>query len=205
MNKVKPIRSQVLSRTQRGISLLVVLVLLLVMSVLGIAVLRSSAMQERMTANMLDRNEAMQAAEAGLLRAQNDVVRGTFNAMWDGSKTFAALRTAASATCATGFCDRSLTGDTEASFVPGPNALTWRRVDNGATTSPETHDYARYSYLVEYLGKAKGESSEVAGVCNTTSAPRYLCERPLFRITAYGRGRGLAQVMLQANVISQPK
>lgn len=203
MNKVKPIRSQVSSRTQRGISLLVVLVLLLVMSVLGIAVLRSSAMQERMTANMLDRNEAMQAAEAGLLRAQNDFIRGTFNAMWDGSSDFAALRGAR--TCATGFCDRSLAGDTEASTVPGPNALTWRPMDNPLLTTTADSNVSRYSFLIEYLGTAKGESSEVAGVCNTTSAPRYLCERPLFRITAYGRGRGLAQVMLQSNILSQPK
>src|SRR5690606_16524017 len=51
---------------QTGISLLVVLILLLVTSVLGIAVLRSSAMQERMSGNMYDRSLAMQAAEIGL-------------------------------------------------------------------------------------------------------------------------------------------
>lgn len=205
MNNLSRIQAPASGGHQQGISLVVVLVLLVVMSVLGIAVLRSSAMQERMSANMRDRNEAMQAAETGLLRAQADVIRGTFNAMWDGSKTFAELRTAASKTCATGFCDRSLTGDTEAASVPGPNALTWMRVDNGATTTADSDDYARYAYLVEYLGKAKGESAEVQGVCNTTSAPRYLCERPLFRVTAYGRGRGLAQVMLQSNIISQPQ
>lgn len=55
---------------QRGISLLVVLILLLVMSVLGIAVLRSSAMQERMAANMHDRSRSFQAAEAALMEAQ---------------------------------------------------------------------------------------------------------------------------------------
>ena len=51
---------------QTGVSLLVVLILLLVTSVLGIAVLRSSAMQERMSGNMYDRSLAMQAAEMGL-------------------------------------------------------------------------------------------------------------------------------------------
>ena len=70
-----------LPRRQQGISLLVVLILLVVMSILGVAVLRSSAMQERMSANMVDRNEAMQAAETGLLVAQRTVINGTFNAI----------------------------------------------------------------------------------------------------------------------------
>ena len=45
-------------RSQQGISLLVVLVLLIVMSILGVAVLRSSAMQERMAGNLRDRSLA---------------------------------------------------------------------------------------------------------------------------------------------------
>src|SRR5690606_28783145 len=55
-----------LRQAQAGVSLLVVLILLLVTSVLGIAVLRSSLMQERMSGNMYDRSLAMQAAELGL-------------------------------------------------------------------------------------------------------------------------------------------
>ncbi|MBK6924136.1 MAG: hypothetical protein IPH14_02390 [Thermomonas sp.] len=55
---------------QQGVSLLVVLILMVVMSVLGIAVLRSSAMQERMSANMYDRSLATQAAEAALVEAR---------------------------------------------------------------------------------------------------------------------------------------
>ena len=51
---------------QRGVSLLVVLILLLIMTVLGLAVLRSTLMQERMSGNLLDRNLNLQAAEAAL-------------------------------------------------------------------------------------------------------------------------------------------
>ena len=191
-------------RHQQGISLLVVLLLLIVMSVLGIAVLRSSSLQERMSANLRDRNDAFQAAEAGLRVAQQTVVAGTFNAMWDGSSDFATLRGAL--TCAAnGYCDRTLPGDTEAPSIPQPAALAWWRLDTGAGTTANDGSNARYSYLIEYLGTAKGESAETQGVCNTTSAPRYLCERPMFRVTSYGRGRGLAQVVLQANVLSQPQ
>ena len=197
MSEVYSPRTHLGRTTQQGVSLLVVLVLLLVMSVLGIAVLRSSAMQERMSANLRDRNDALQAAETGLIRAQNEVVRGTFNAMWDGSKTFAELRTAASKTCAgNGYCDRSDPAVATTWETAPATPTAWTNVSGASGPS--------YGYVVEYLGKAKGESAEVQGVCNTTSAPRYLCERPMFRVTSYGRGRGVAQAVLQSNILSQP-
>lgn len=183
------------SRQQRGISLLVVLILLIVMSVLGVAVLRSSAMQERMGANLRDRNDAMQAAEMGLRVATNTVIGGTFNAMWNGSNTFTALR--GSATCAgNGYCDRSDPA-VAANWETAPLQPTgWTQV-NGAN-SPS------YGFIVEYLGRGIGESKDVIGVCSSTNAPEYMCKRPMFRVTSFGRGRGQAQVVLQANIISQP-
>jgi type IV pilus assembly protein PilX len=198
MSKALRIGSLAQRQHQQGVTLVVVLVLLVVMSVLGIAVLRSSAMQERMSANMRDRNEAMQAAETGLLEAQENVIRGTFNAMWNGSSDFTTLR--GTKTCAAdGFCDRS-DPNVPAQWETAPTAPTnWMHMVPTDTSTP------RYGYTVEYLGLAKGESADVQGVCNTTSAPRYLCERPMFRVTAYGRGRGVAQVVLQANILSQPQ
>lgn len=194
MNQLYNISAFVAARQQRGVSLLVVLILLIVMSILGIAVLRSSAMQERMSANMVDRNEAMQAAEAGLLVAQTTVIAGTFNNMWDGSTTFTKAR--GSNTCAAnGYCDRS----------DKANAATWETAPTSPPIWKSLASGAKYGYTVEFLGRAKGESAEVQGVCNTTSAPRYLCARPIFRVTSYGRGRGLAQVVLQANILSQPR
>ena len=56
-------------KQQQGMSLLVVLILLVVMSILGVAVMRSSSMQERMAANLRDRRLATQAAEAALATA----------------------------------------------------------------------------------------------------------------------------------------
>src|SRR5690606_7624187 len=74
---------------QSGISLMIVLLLLVVMSVLGIVILRSSAMQERMSANLLDRNLAFQATEAALRHAQDVVLGGdppgsVTGSGWDG-------------------------------------------------------------------------------------------------------------------------
>lgn len=195
MSQALHLRPSRLGRRQQGISLLVVLVLLVVMSILGIAVLRSSAMQERMGANLRDRNEAMQAAETGLQVARTAVIGGTFNNMWNGSSTFAALR--GSLTCAgNGVCDRSDPA-VAANWETAPSQPTsWANVNGSG--SP------RYGYVIEYLGRGIGESKDVQGVCTSSNAPEYMCKRPMFRVTSYGRGRGLAQVVLQANIISQP-
>ena len=189
----KALHSPVSFRRQQGVSLLVVLILLLVMSLLGIAVLRSSAMQERMSANMVDRNEAVQAAETGLQVAQRTIINGTFNPMWNGSQTYTALRTAGGLNCASGYCDRSGTPATPATWEPTPNTpANWVTMPNGA----------RYGFTVEYLGLAKGESNEVIS-CDNTALVVSVCRRPIFRVTSYGRGRGVAQAVLQSNIISQ--
>jgi len=193
MSKVLPPHAS--RRRQQGVSLLVVLILLLVMSVLGIAVLRSSAMQERMSANMVDRNQAVQAAETGLVAAATKIrALDNANPIWNGSKTFDEMRGGGAEVCTSNrYCDRSDPVNDEIPAVP--TTASYTVMSNGA----------RYAFTVEYLGLAKGESSEVQGVCNTSSAPIYLCARPMFRVTSYGRGRGVAQVVLQSNIISQPK
>ena len=64
------------SRHQRGASLVVVLILLLVMTLLGLAILRGTLLEERMTANLYDRSLAFQSAE-GALRDAEVAVRGS--------------------------------------------------------------------------------------------------------------------------------
>lgn len=185
-----------LGNRQQGISLLMVLILLVVMSVLGIAVLRSSAMQERMTANLRDRNDAFQAAETGLRAAQNDVIgnsdAATYNDMWDGTKTFAKARTDARETCAdNGVCDKS-----------DPDRSKWETPPTDLDNWVDVTDGSKYRYTVEYLGTGKG--SNVLGLCETSPAKDgYQCQRPMFRVTSYGRGKGVAQVVLQAMIVNR--
>ena len=102
-------------RGQRGISLLIVLILLLVTTLLGVVVLRGTLLEERMSANMYDRSLAFQAAESALRNAELAVQ----NAVDDG--------------VAIGF-DCSLPG-TACPVVP-PNAYT----DNIAGCEPRTQD-----------------------------------------------------------------
>lgn len=54
------------TRQQRGAALVIVLLLLLVMTLLGLASLRATLLEERMTGALFDRSLAFQAAEAAL-------------------------------------------------------------------------------------------------------------------------------------------
>lgn len=179
---------------QQGVSLLVVLVLLVVMSVLGIAVLRSSAMQERMSANLYDRSLAFQAAEAALRDVQDavlgdaslsDLQYGVSLKDWRASH-------GGKPDCATdGFCNQ----DAATGAIETPVPIS------GSTTTADGKTLP-YTYTLEYLGVGKG--STVAGICETTfGLGSYQCQRPMFRVTVRGEGPGHAQVVLQANIVSR--
>lgn len=60
---------------ERGASLIVVLLLLLIMTLLGLASLRGTLMEERMSSNALDRGLAFQAAETALREAQDKIAQ----------------------------------------------------------------------------------------------------------------------------------
>ncbi len=58
---------------QRGATLLVALVMLIVMTLLGLASIRSTSMQEKMGANLYDRSLAFQAVESALREAESGI------------------------------------------------------------------------------------------------------------------------------------
>jgi type IV pilus assembly protein PilX len=61
------------ARRQRGVALVVALVLLLVITLMGLASMRGTSLQERMSANMYDRSLAFQRAEAALRGAETAI------------------------------------------------------------------------------------------------------------------------------------
>jgi len=63
----------VASYRQRGISLMLSLVLLVVLSLLGLSAMQNGTLQERMSNNLRDRNIALQAAELALRDAERDL------------------------------------------------------------------------------------------------------------------------------------
>lgn len=64
-----------LKTSQQGAVLIVGLVMMLLMTIIGLAAIRGSDLQERMAGNMRDRNLAFQSAEAGV-RAGEEILDG---------------------------------------------------------------------------------------------------------------------------------
>lgn len=75
--------------SERGVALIVGLIILAVLSLIGVAAFSISTQQERMAGNSRDRIRAFQAAEAALRECEHFAVSG--NAKFDGSDgTYAA-------------------------------------------------------------------------------------------------------------------
>lgn len=178
---------------QQGISLVIVLLLLVVTSVLGLAVLRSSAMQERMSANMRDRSVALQATEAALRYAQSRLavvqpIAGNTTLLWEDMANTTTINNLINAQnhCTTnGICPTGSTG-------------TWMSVPSDQYDSDILP--VAPQYWIEFLGLAPGR---LGAGDDTRSEEGPDNQSPMFRITAVSRAAGRAEVLLQTNVISR--
>lgn len=74
---------QIARRSQRGIALATALILLIVVTLIGLAAIRGTTLQQRMTANFYDREIGFQSAEAAL-RAGEARLSDTTNPLLDG-------------------------------------------------------------------------------------------------------------------------
>lgn len=63
-------------RHQRGIALAVALILLILVTIIGLAAIRGTTTQQKMTANFSDRQVAFQGAEAGLVAGAQALAAG---------------------------------------------------------------------------------------------------------------------------------
>lgn len=75
MNMKRPVFIH--QKKQKGAVLIVALVVLLLLTILGVALLESSVVEERMAGNYLDRNQVFQSAEFGLREAESYIARLT--------------------------------------------------------------------------------------------------------------------------------
>lgn len=158
------------SRAQRGATLVVVLVLLLVMTLLGLASLRNTVLEERMTANLLDRSLGFQSAESALRDAEILLATGP---------TFPA------AGCnAQGLCARPNPAATERWLDPAFN--------NWANATAVDATLAAPQYFVEALGEGPNWA-----FCDKELPSNPNCLKPRFRITARSTDNGRASVLLQ--------
>jgi type IV pilus assembly protein PilX len=168
MNRLPPAR-------QRGAALVTVLVLLLVMTLLGLISVRTSLLEERMSADLYDRSLAFQSAEAGLRAGE----------------AIAATRPDISGACNAGRCGFPVTNATpawESETVWNAAPVAVVELD-GAVEAPK--------YIIELLADkvpAKGSCTTSGDVSETSCGGT---ERR-YRITARSKEAGRAEVTLQS-------
>jgi type IV pilus assembly protein PilX len=154
---------------QRGVVLVVALVLLAIMALVGLNAMRSVSLEERMTGHTYDRSVSFQAAEAALREAEAMV---------------ALNKPVAGGACAAGVCPAPLSTATprwlDPTFAGWQNAAT---VTSGSVSlTPQ--------YFVEYLGNTF--ECEPGSPSTSTDCKRY-------RITARSNaGADRASVMVQS-------
>lgn len=173
-------------RAQRGVALVVVLILLLVTTLLGLASLRGTLLEERMSANLYDRGLAFQAAEAALRQGES-LVNGL-----DPVKDFPneGVTVNDAATCTNGLCTTPGTAEAANPRWLQDNA-PWR---NGNAISNGSAGTITPRLMLEYMGKGSGWAG-----CEKLRPRNPQCMKPRFRITAAGGdpAGGRAQVLLQ--------
>ncbi len=164
---------------QGGIALVVALVLLVAVTLLGLAGIRGTTLQEKMAGNYFDRETAFQAAEAAL-RLGSDEFRGSRESFWrdrirDNRDDL---------DCSESSCPLNPSGEVGDGL--------WRSVPMGAAlTSFEAQDSANPpQYLVQLMGQCDGSTG--GGFVNVTDeneagggGGRYLQNQgTCYRITA---------------------
>jgi type IV pilus assembly protein PilX len=172
------------SRAQRGASLIIVLLFLVMLSVLGITEVRTSSLEEKMTGNERDRQVAFEAAESALRDAEREIFQSL-----GASSPF-------TSGCINGLCMPSTTA------VAQWDAVDWMSATprtygafSGAGAYPVA-DLARAPrYIIELLPPmppSTGNSVGLGARPSTSSGTPY-------RITAVGWGRRPStQVTLQS-------
>lgn len=154
-------------RRQRGVTLVVALMLLIAVTLLGLASMRGTGMQERMSANLYDRAIAFQAAESALREAETLLNSGTAGP-FDGTVTGLFGKPNPSGS---GFENR---WENSATVWAGAT-VWWAAADAGtrarAAGAPQ--------YIIEDLGMWPSTPD-----CDTVTTIASDCLKPRYRITA---------------------
>ncbi len=182
------------SRKQRGAILVVALIFLVVMTILILASIRGTVMQERMASNLYDRSLAFQAAEAALREGERFVLETSPKPPAIG-------------------CDRGTCAKPDPDETPA-----WQDEDNWDTAhsgvlADDDHKHVIEigtlpvppQFLVELLADDMPEVNLCASTAIDPDAPCYAGPEGLrYRITARSGEAGRAVVFLQS-VFAVPK
>ena len=175
-------------RQERGAALIVSLILMVLITLVGVASLRGVVLEEKMASNFYDRSLAFQSAEAGL-RAGEGVAVGQASATPRHAQALALAiptdNTQCASSCAGGLCappGDHCEGRWNLAGFAGWTDATGVTLNSQAGSSPQ--------YFVEFLGNTFPCDSSQPLVNNT-------CAR--YRITARSQaGADRAEVILQS-------
>lgn len=180
MKTIRPIRP---AQRQRGVALLVVLMLLLVMTLLGLASLRGTLLEERMSASIFDRGLMFQAAEAALRQGEARAAASKKSDYTTPCTSTSGLCGIPNPTKADQYVDLWLSA--------APPYFAGSEVNSGGIkVTPE--------YFVEYMGDAPNWPG-----CDRERPIQAGCMGPRYRITARAGGMAdRAEVLLQTSYTS---
>lgn len=162
---------------QQGVALIIALIFLLLMNLLAVSALSTTALGERMASNLNDKNTAFQAAESALVAGE----------LWIGSQLNKPV------------FDPANTGD--GLHLPSLSAVQVWEESTGVWSSADVFSYAglqgvsqQPSYLIEDLGVIADSKGSLVMPSNYKSSGKNL-----FRVTARGTGNtSTAAVMVQS-------
>ncbi|MDR2209337.1 MAG: hypothetical protein LBE22_10250 [Azoarcus sp.] len=181
------------SRLQRGASLIIAMILLLVMSLVAAASLRSTLMQERMSSNTYDRDLAFQSAEAGLRMGERQAEKADLTALsgCQSPKPSTGLyRNTDPALCPQPLWEGP---------APGASGSYWHDAQNDAGSDDISFSSNNLSLAPYYIVELISEKAPCQ--INAPDSDRN-CKR--FRVTASSRAaEGRSQVILQSIYATQ--
>ncbi|MGC9184246.1 MAG: pilus assembly PilX family protein [Thiomonas sp.] len=159
------------SQTQRGVALIVSLILLLIVTVIGLAAIRSTTLQEKMASNLQDRQIALQNTEAALRIAQGLLQANTATVWRDCTVTSTQ-------------CDNDPSSQADA-------AGAWQTVASGTGANQYTagsNAVGQPQYVIEDMGRWNDRRTAL-GPLQTANSAQYgaapvMPTAHFFRITA---------------------
>lgn len=168
---------------QRGVALVVALLMLVLTLIITMAVVRPQALQSRMATNQQARNIALQSAEAALREAENGILTGQYSNFAKNNGGLYLLDPAS--TSQAKYLDNSIWTTAGATLSYGGPSLTGNGPRAGATTQ----------YIIEQLPSVANPGQALNGSQYGGAAAK----TKVYRITAYSTGPdGTAAVRLQS-------
>lgn len=178
MMATQPLSTPRSLQRQNGVVLIVALLILMAMTIVSVSSMSSSTLEERMAANLKDREKAFQAAEAALRYGESLVEAGISTGAFN-------------TTCTGGYCMHDLQAATTYPIYWHDSGLNvWG--DGSKHHTYDTGTAADAKIIIEYMG------TQIQDFSNPDPAT----DPPIYRVTALGYGMTTnSRVMLQSTYL----